>query len=123
MGAHASQAIRRGARLARKGRRPLERKPSLLATLAYCRAVSGDEEGARAIIRELEGMSKDRYVLPFLLARIYSGLGEYDESMRWLEESYRARSESIVWLKIDPTFDTMRTDPRFIALLERAGLA
>ena len=41
----------------------------------------------------------------------------------YLERVYGDRSESIVWLKVDPSFDPLRNDPRFVALLKRVGTA
>ena len=62
------------------------------------------------------------YTTPLLLARIYAGLGDNDQAMAWLEKVYADRSESVVWLKVDPTFDPMRRDARFTALLAKVGL-
>jgi len=49
-------------------------------------------------------------------------MGNKDEAMRWLEQAYADRSESVVWLKVDPTFANLRGDPRFDALIKKVGL-
>ncbi|MGH7488818.1 MAG: TPR end-of-group domain-containing protein, partial [bacterium] len=64
----------------------------------------------------------DTYTLPLFLARIYTALGNYDEAMKNLELVYNDRSESAVWLKVDPSLEPLRNDPRFIALIRKVGL-
>ena len=55
------------------------------------------------------------------MARVNAGLGDKDEALRWLGMLYAERSESVVWLNVDPTLDSLRSDPRFIALVQRIG--
>jgi adenylate cyclase len=66
--------------------------------------------------------SRVAYRLPLFLARIYTALGDNDNAMKNLEMVYSDRSESAVWLKVDPSLDTLRNDPRFIVLIRRVGL-
>jgi serine/threonine-protein kinase len=60
------------------------------------------------------------YTLPLFLARIHAGLGEHEEAIRWLEKCYSDRSESIVWLRVDPTFAPLRDVAGFQQLMGRA---
>jgi serine/threonine-protein kinase len=71
---------------------------------------------------ELKARASNAYTVPLLLARIHAALGEKDEAMALLQKVYDDRSESIVWLKVDPTFDSLRKDPRFVELMRKAGL-
>jgi hypothetical protein len=71
---------------------------------------------------ELRARAVGTYTLPLFLARIYAALGNNDEAMKNLEQVYNDRSESAVWLKVDPSLDTVRSDPRFIALMRKVGL-
>jgi TolB-like protein/DNA-binding winged helix-turn-helix (wHTH) protein/tetratricopeptide (TPR) repeat protein len=57
------------------------------------------------------------------LAVFNAHLGDKDEAFRWLEEAYRQRSFWITWLKVDPQFASLRSDPRFAVLLRRMGLS
>jgi len=93
----------------------------LVTWRGYLNARAGNRTEALKAIDELKTRSV-AYTTPLLLARIYSGLGDRDDAMSWLEKVYSDRSESIVWLKVDPTFTPLRSDPRFTALMARVGL-
>jgi len=54
---------------------------------------------------------------------INAGLGDKELVLSWLERAYDERSPLFQKLKVDPKFDLVRTDQRFAALLQRAGLA
>jgi serine/threonine protein kinase/Tfp pilus assembly protein PilF len=93
-----------------------------VATEGYVNAKAGNREAALKAIAELKGEGGRSYTLPLFLARVYAGLGDNKEALRLLEECYAERSESVVWLNVDPTFDGLRNDPGFQALLARVGL-
>jgi len=59
---------------------------------------------------------------PTNVARVLVGLGEKDQALAWLERAVDQRDERIVMLKVDPHFDSLRSDPRFQQLLNRVGL-
>jgi TolB-like protein/tetratricopeptide (TPR) repeat protein len=98
--------------------------PALLALLGHLEAVSGQQAAARGIILQLQQMSahKDRYVPGIYVALIYIGLGNRNEAFAWLDKAYEERSEYLVYLPTEPMADPLRSDPRFLALLERLGL-
>ena len=52
---------------------------------------------------------------------IYVGLDEKDEAFAWLEKAYQERSWFLVWIKMDPQVDSLRSDARFIDLMRRVG--
>ena len=58
-----------------------------------------------------------------MIARVYAGLGQNDEAMRWLEKAYLARSAWLIQLalKVDSRWDALRSDARFQDLLRRIG--
>ena len=95
------------------------RPPLLVAFLGYTYARAGKAAEAQKVIEELQAR-QGGYIALFL-ARIRTALGQHDEALRLLQQVYDDRSESIVWLKVDPTFDALRGDPRFDALLKRVG--
>jgi TolB-like protein/Tfp pilus assembly protein PilF len=96
------------------------RTPLLVTYWGYVHARSRHRAEAMQAIQELQ--SRPGSYVPLFLARIRAALGENDEAIKLLEQVYNDRSESIVWLKVDPTFDRLRGDPRFAALVKKVGL-
>ena len=95
------------------------------AQLAYAYAVAGKSDEARKILDDLQGLAKQpgRYVSPFDFALIYMGLGEKDQAFEWLNKTYEENPYRIGFLKVNPRFDNLRSDPRFTDLLRRMKLA
>lgn len=89
--------------------------------LGYIYALSGKSEAAREIIKELQAASSRQYVPPYGIALIYFGLGEKDLGFEWLGKAYRARS-FMSSINLDPKFDGVRGDPRFVSILGDVGL-
>ncbi len=63
------------------------------------------------------------FVSPYAIAEIYAGLGDADRAFDMLDQAYRLRDNELIFLKIDPMADTLRSDPRFDLLLRRMHLA
>jgi eukaryotic-like serine/threonine-protein kinase len=101
----------------------LEDNPWTVASLAHAAAVNGDRPRAYQLISDLEQRASRRFVAPYFVARIYVGLGDQIRAIEWLEKAYEARDECLTWLKVDPTMDRLRTDPRYPDLLRRVGLS
>jgi eukaryotic-like serine/threonine-protein kinase len=95
-----------------------------LAQLGYAYAVAGRRAEAQNVLRQLNALSKEKYVSPIAAAQIYSGLGERDKTFEWLEKGYEDRStgSTFVNVKVDPIWDPLRSDPRFADLLRRMNL-
>jgi DNA-binding winged helix-turn-helix (wHTH) protein/TolB-like protein/Flp pilus assembly protein TadD len=98
------------------------RTPSILGDLGHLYAVSGQPGEARKILAELQELSRHTYVAPLNLAGIYIGLNDRERALAWLEKAYEERSCGMLLLKVSPTFDSLRADPRFNDLIERVGL-
>lgn len=94
-----------------------------LAALGHAYAISHQESEARKILGQLRERSQQTYVQPTWVAVIYIGLGEKNQGFNWLQKAYEDRSSWLVYLQVDPLFDSVRSDPRFIALLRRVGLS
>jgi tetratricopeptide (TPR) repeat protein len=108
----------------------LERSVSLapgstmfLAQLGEAYAITGDSERARGVLDQLDALSKQRYVAPYHFAYVYTGLGELDAAMDWLERAYAERSGAIYGIKRSFLFKNLRNHPRFTALLKKMNLA
>jgi TolB-like protein/DNA-binding winged helix-turn-helix (wHTH) protein/Tfp pilus assembly protein PilF len=59
---------------------------------------------------------------PMVVACIYSRAGDTDKALTWLEKAFKARRTWIIFLGVNPAFDSLRSDPRFVSLLRRIGL-
>lgn len=55
------------------------------------------------------------------VAAIHAGCGGIDEALRWLERAVDGRDPEVAYLKVDPRWDPLRSDPRFAGLLDRLG--
>jgi len=95
--------------------------PYLDGLLGYAQARSGNTVAARKLIEELTLRSHTQYVPAFSIALVYTGLGDRVDAIEWLEKSYQDRSTFMVYIKIDPLLDPIRSDPRFTELLHQMG--
>jgi serine/threonine-protein kinase len=99
-----------------------ERTSNLLGFLGHAYALSGKKTEALKILNELKQMQKVRYVSPYDLAVLYTGLGDKDQAIEQLNKAYQQRSGWIITLKVDPLFDPLRSDARFAALVQSLNL-
>jgi serine/threonine-protein kinase len=105
----------------RKGK-ALDPSPGWDADLGYDYARMGERAKAEQILRDLEAVAKKRHVSPSCFHTVYLGLGDKEKALDWLERCYEER-DGICWdLKAEPTFDDLRNEPRFQALLKKVGL-
>jgi TolB-like protein/Tfp pilus assembly protein PilF len=100
----------------------LEPGPGQTAFLGLEYAKSENREQAREVIEQLKRMSAHAYVSPAQTARIYAVLGDKMTALDLLEKAYEDRDRSLAWIKVDHDYDSLRSEPRFIALLKKVGL-
>jgi Flp pilus assembly protein TadD len=86
----------------------------------YILAKTGRFNEAREVLRRLEADSEG-YVPPVAIALVHAGLGEREAVMEWLGKAYDARDVHLIYLPVDPKWDSIRDDSRFQALLTRCG--
>jgi len=89
------------------------------AALANAYAQSGRRADAQKILAGLLNESQQRYVSPLYIATVYTGLGDRDKAIEWLNKAYDSRHPGLVLIRIEPMFDTLRSDARFQELLHR----
>lgn len=97
-------------------------KAMIRADVAHVYAVWGRKKEARKILAELLAESRNTYISAYDVAVIYAGLGETDHAFSWLDRAVEQRPYWLVWLKLDPRLDKLRTDARFNRLLQRVAL-
>jgi tetratricopeptide (TPR) repeat protein len=97
--------------------------PEALTGLGYGYAVTGRRAEAQKVLDKLNELSKHEYVSAVWRAKIYAGLEEKDEAFEWLEKAYDDHSiVSVGYIKTNPMFDPLRSDPRYSDLLRRTNL-
>ena len=90
--------------------------------LGHAYAVSGKSEEALAVLGEMKQLSQKEYVPSDGIAIIYAGLGEKDKAFEWLEKAYQEHAFKMAWIKVEPRWESLRSDPRYPDLLSRIGL-
>ncbi len=103
----------------RKGVQLSQGASPFLAMLGEAYAAAGYLDDAQKTLEQLNELSKQRYVTPYPVARIYTALDKKDEALTRLETGYRERAAWMVLLKTDARFDDLRSDSRFQDLLRR----
>jgi hypothetical protein len=83
---------------------------------------SGYRGAVRRYAELQEEQSKRHYIDPALIAGNYAAIGEKDKAFAWLEKACAEKSAWLLYVKADPTFVSLRSDPRYADLLHRMGL-
>ena len=89
------------------------------ALLVQAYAFAGDRGEANRLLHEL---LRENLVSPYYIAVGFAGLGDKDRAFEFLERAYREQASMLQYLKIQPTLETLRPDPRFRELAKRIGL-
>ena len=96
--------------------------PLMLGALGHAYAVAGDTADAEKLRDDLLRRSGRQYVSPFYIALIFTGLKQNEKALDWLDKAYQDRSNPLIFLKVDPELDPLRSSPRFQDLQRRIGL-
>ena len=97
--------------------------PFCWMALGHAYAVAGNRGAAMKALASLESTASSGHYVPAVYsAAIYAGLGDRDQAMKWLEKAYSERTEYLIYLKVEPMADPLRSDPRFKDLVRRMGL-
>jgi tetratricopeptide (TPR) repeat protein len=89
------------------------------AGLGHAYGVAGRDLEAREVLNEFKSLSQYHYIPPVQMSFVCVGLGDFDEAFKLLEKAYRERSWELVFLREEPWFDELHSDPRFVNLLKR----
>lgn len=100
-----------------------EDKASAGAALGYAYGITGRKEEALKVISEMEALKSDQsYISPQEFAIIYTGLGDNENALVWLRKAADEKFAPLAYIGVDPLFDPLRSDPRFIDLLKSLNL-
>jgi TolB-like protein/Flp pilus assembly protein TadD len=100
----------------------MNRSPGSLDMLATAYAYAGRRQDALTLINELKRRRQRGYVPAGAFINTFLALGDYDQAFFWCDEAYKEQSAILQWIKVDPLFDPVRNDPRFVDLVHRVGL-
>jgi adenylate cyclase len=90
--------------------------------LAYASAAAGNRDEASGLLWELETKIESENRLALFAAMVFAELGEKDRAFERLQLAFQIREPGLLFLKVAPWAEPLRSDPRFGALLERLGL-
>jgi TolB-like protein/Flp pilus assembly protein TadD len=96
--------------------------PAATGVLVRAYSHAGRRGDALRLLADLENRRRTGYVPAGAFVNAYLGLGENDQAFVWLEQAYKEQSNILQFLKVHPFFDPIRSDPRFLDLVHRAGL-
>jgi eukaryotic-like serine/threonine-protein kinase len=95
----------------------------ITADLANVYAISGNQPEATKLLEKLNGISKSgRYVSPYSIAIVYTGLREFDKAIQELDKCIEGGPWEMVNIKVDHMLDMLHPDPRFKELVARLGI-
>jgi Flp pilus assembly protein TadD len=99
-----------------------QQDPNIRGVLAYAYAIAGKKGEARKVLDELKAIAPGRSSFAYPVACIYAALGDKDQAFAWLRKACDEHAAAIVWIKVDPMMDNLRSDPRFSQVLKVMGL-
>jgi TolB-like protein/DNA-binding winged helix-turn-helix (wHTH) protein len=113
-------SLERAVQLART-RRP--ENLAVLARLGYAYAAAGQKARALAVIDDLRKRATIQYVPSIYFVMISAGLGDTARALEWLDVGVDSgdRAVEMLFLKVDPRLDSLRSNPRFLDLMRRVG--
>jgi TolB-like protein/Flp pilus assembly protein TadD len=107
----------------RQGLETTKGHPWIKGLLGYAYAKAGQPAAARRVLEELkENAAKGRFGCAFAITRIHAALDEKEQAFEWLRKACDERDTFVVFIKVDPTMDNLREDPRFAQVLKDMGL-
>ena len=99
------------------------RSPPALAFLGYAYGRAGRLGEAQQVLNELVEMSHRTYVSPFTFYQLHVVLGQNDQALERLDEAVQSHLSGMIFIRVNPELDLIRSDPRFKELVRRMGLS
>jgi tetratricopeptide (TPR) repeat protein len=96
-----------------------KRAPKWIALLGHVNAAAGRKDETLRLLREMERMSREGEVSPAYFALIYLALDDKEQALAWLRKAAAEAAPDLLYLKVDPVYDSLRSDQRFMDLLKR----
>jgi serine/threonine protein kinase/TolB-like protein len=96
--------------------------PIFLSGLTRVYTAMGNKAEAMRTLDKMLALSKQQYVDPYHIASGYAAIGDKEKAFEWLEKAFEQRGLDLLLVRIDPSYDKMRSDPRYKQLLMRINL-
>jgi tetratricopeptide (TPR) repeat protein len=94
-----------------------------MAVRGYLYAKSDRAREAKAVLTEFDDLKRQgRYASGYAIGIVYAGLEDNLGVFSSLDAAYSEHSHWLVWLKRDPRWNDVRSDPRFQSLVHKIGL-
>jgi serine/threonine-protein kinase len=97
--------------------------PKMHGAMGRTFALSGQKEMAAGILKKLRGLSRSRYVSPCEFALIYLALGQVDQGFKWMSKACQDRCFELTAINVDPRFDLLKGDRRFVQIAGNVGVS
>ena len=97
-------------------------QPRIESRIGMIYASMSKKEEAQKVLKDLIEFSKQKYVPPVFIAEIYFSMEKNDQGFEWLNKAFEVRDGELTWLRFNPIYDNIRSDPRYTALLRRMNL-
>jgi Flp pilus assembly protein TadD len=98
-------------------------RPVTTAVLGHVYRLAGDRTEADAVLADLKHFAEQGYVSPLDFVYVYTGLQDRDRAFADSQRAYGERAGLLVYLKVEPMFDPLRSDSRFGEILRMVGLS
>jgi tetratricopeptide (TPR) repeat protein len=92
-----------------------------LTALAHTHALAGHREEAMKMLAEIEEVAKRKYVSNYGVAAVHVALDDPDRAFQYLDRAVRSHDRAMIWLKVSPRWNRIRSDARFQSLLRTVG--
>jgi TolB-like protein/Flp pilus assembly protein TadD len=98
------------------------KSPVFTMALGHAYGVAGDRAAAAKSLTELHGMAAKGYVPALFFSAIYTGMGDHDRAIEWLQKAVDERTEYMIFMNVEPLADPLRSVSRFQALMQKVGV-
>jgi tetratricopeptide (TPR) repeat protein len=98
------------------------RDPNTESLIGIVYMKMGKRDKAQKVMEDLLERAKKEYISLYVLSRFFVAVGENDQGFEYLENAYEERDQWLRLLKAEPLFDSVRSDPRYKAMLKKVGL-
>ncbi len=96
--------------------------PNKVAQLKEALAKSGAKGYWRRTLENYREAARSNYVPPVLVAKSCVFVGDKECAFEWLERGFEERDDLMIYLNVEPVFDSLHSDPRFQDLVRRVGI-